>query len=101
VVDSIVTTVKLLSGNPILPSLQDYLMVDVTSRDGIKIGDEFLLFQPRHKSDVSGAPMDPEVIIARAQAVRVTTRGTTLMILGEKHPKIEVGTLARRVATMP
>jgi hypothetical protein len=31
----------------------------------------------------------------------VTAFGTTLVITGEKHPKIELGTMARRVATMP
>jgi len=101
IADSIVTEVKLVSGSPILPSLQDFLLVDVTTRDGIKIGDEFQLFEPRRGSDISGAPDDPEIPIARAMAVRVTRYGTTLMITGEKHPKIEVGTRARRVATMP
>jgi copper(I)-binding protein len=93
--------VKLLSGNPVLPSIQDYLLVEVSTHDGIKLGDEFVLFEPRHKSGVSGGGADPEIAIARAQAVRVTPYGTTLMIMGEKHPRIEVGTLARRVATMP
>ena len=101
IVDSIVTEVRSVSGNPILPSVQDYLLVDVTSRDGIKIGDEFILFEPHSKSDVSGAPANPEIVIARAQAVRVTRYGTTLMIMGERHPKIEPGTLARRIASMP
>jgi len=99
--DSIVTEVRAISGNPILPSVQDYLLVDVNSRDGIKIGDEFILFTPHSKSDVSGAPANPEILIARAQAVRVTRYGTTLMIMGERHPKIEAGTLARRTASMP
>jgi LysM repeat protein len=101
VVDSIVTEVHAVNGSPVLPSVQDYLFVDVTSRDGMKIGDEFVLFEPHSKSDVSGAPANPEIVIARAQAVRVTRYGTTLMIMGERHPKIEAGTLARRVASMP
>ena len=101
VVDSVQTQVKFLHGNPVLPSLSDYLLVDVSAHDGIRIGDEFVLFQPRHKSGISGAPVDPEIPIARAQAVRVTSYGTTLMIIGEKHPKIEAGTLARRIASMP
>lgn len=101
IVDSIETEVRALSGNPILPSVQDYLFVDVTSRDGIKIGDEFVLYEPHSKSDVSGAPANPEIVIARAQAVRVTRYGTTLMIMGEQHPKIEPGTLVKRVAAMP
>ena len=99
--DSVVTEVRAISGNPVLPSVQDYLLVDVNSRDGIKIGDEFVLFEPHSKSDVSGAPANPEIVIARAQAVRVTRYGTTLMIMGERHPKIEPGTLAKRVASMP
>jgi LysM repeat protein len=101
IVDSIETKVKLVAGSAFLPSLQDFLLVEVSAHDGIKLGDEFVLYQPRHKSDVSGAPADPEVTIARAQAVRVTSYGTTLMIVGEKHPKIEPGTRARRVASMP
>jgi LysM repeat protein len=101
IVDSIVTEVRAVSGNPILPSVQDYLLVDVSARDGIKIGDEFVLFAPRSKSDVSGAPANPEIVIARAQAVRVTRYGTTLMIMGERHPKIEPGTLAKRTASIP
>ena len=100
VADSVVTKVRMVHGTPILPGLQDYVLVDVTSRDGIKLGDEFLLFEPHHKSD--GAEYaDPEIPIARAQAVRVTQYATTLMITGERHAKIEAGTLVRRVATMP
>jgi LysM repeat protein len=101
IVDSVVTEVKAVSGDPILPSVQNYLLVDVSARDGIKIGDEFELFEPRSKSEVSGAPANPEIAIAHAQAVRVTRYGTTLMIMGERHPKIEPGTLAKRVASMP
>ncbi|HKW09427.1 MAG TPA: LysM peptidoglycan-binding domain-containing protein [Gemmatimonadaceae bacterium] len=98
--DSIITEVKLVPGMPILPGLQDYLVIEVTSHDGIKIGDEFELFVPHQRS--WGAEFaDPAIPIARAQAVRVTPYATTLMITGERHPKIEVGTLVRRVATMP
>jgi LysM repeat protein len=100
VADSLVTKVRAIHGTPILPGLQDYLLVDVTTHDGVKLGDEFLLFEPRQKSE--GAEYaDPEIPIARAQAVHVTQYATTLMIIGEKHPKIEAGTLVRRVATMP
>ena len=95
------SSVKLIPNSAILPTVQDFLVVDVSSKDGIKIGDEFMLFEPRRGPDVPGGLADPEVPIARAQAVRVTAFGTTLVITGEKHPKIELGTMARRVATMP
>lgn len=93
--------VKVIPNGAILPGVQDFLLVDVSSRDGVRIGDEFMLFEPRRGADASSGLADPEVPIARAQAVRVTPFGTTLIITGEKHPKIEVGTMARRTATMP
>ena len=99
--DSLVAEVMYVNGGPILPSMQAYMMIDLTSRDGVHIGDEFQLFQPRQKSEGSGGFIDPEIPIARAQVVRVTPYGTTLMIVGQKHPSIEPGTMARRVATMP
>jgi LysM repeat protein len=98
--DSVVSRVKLIHGGAILPGVQDFVVVDASSRDGVRIGDEFLLFEPRHKSEGTDLA-DPEVAIARAQVVRVTKYGTTLMITSEKHPNIELGTMARRVATMP
>ena len=97
--DSITSRVAFVHGGPILPSLDDYLVVDVTARDGVRVGDEFLLYQPHHKSHNIDLA-DPEIPIARAQVVRVTAYGTTLMITGQKHAKIEPGTRARRVATM-
>lgn len=99
--DSIETTVKLVTDGAILPSIQDYLVVDVSSQDGVKIGDEFMLYQPRHRIEGGDGLSAPDIPIAHAQVVRVTQYGATLMITGEKHPKIEEGTLARRVATMP
>ena len=92
-------SVKFIPSSAVLPTIQDFLVLDVSSRDGIKVGDEFLLFEPRRNSD--GDHAEPEISIARAQAVRVTPYATTLMITGERHPKIEKGTMARRIATMP
>jgi hypothetical protein len=95
------SSVKYIPGGATLPGVQDYLVLDASSHDGVKLGDEFLLFQPRRRTEGSGGLADPEVAIARAQAVRVTPYATTVMITGESHPKIETGTMARRIATMP
>jgi LysM repeat protein len=99
--DSLEAEIKFVAGDPMLPTLQDFVMIDLSAHDGIRIGDEFMFFLPRHKSEGSGGFVDPEVQIGRGQVVRVTPYGSTLMIVGEKHPKIEEGTMARRVATMP
>jgi hypothetical protein len=101
VADSLEAEIKFVNGTPILPSIQDFFMLDLSAHDGVRIGDEFMLFEPRHKTEGSGGYVDPELPIARAQVVRVTQYGSTLMIVGQKHPKIEAGTMARRVATMP
>lgn len=93
--------VRYLHNEPFLPALQHYVVLDATSREGVKLGDEFMLFEPRHASDTPGGLAEPEVMIAKGQAVKVTSYGTTIMITGEKHPKIQPGTLARRTATMP
>lgn len=93
--------VRYIHEDPMLPALQHYVVLDATSREGVKLGDEFMLFEPRHESDVPGGLADPEIAIARGQVVKVTPYGTTIMIMGEKHPKIQRGTLARRTASMP
>jgi LysM repeat protein len=99
--DSLGGMVRLVAGKGILPSLQDFLIVDVAAEDGVKLGDEFELYEPRHKIDGSGGFSQPDLPIAHAQVVRVTRYGTTLMIVDQQHPKIEEGTRVRRVATMP
>lgn len=99
--DSIVARVRLVPGPEILPSIEDYLVVDASSEDGVKLGDEFELYQRRHRFEGSGGLYAPDITIAHAQVVRVTRYGATLMITDHEHPKIEEGTLARRIATMP
>jgi LysM repeat protein len=99
--DSLVARVRLIPGGAILPSIEDYLIVDASSDDGVRIGDEFELYDRRHRIDGSGGYSQPDLPIAHAQVVRVTRYGTTLMITEHAHPKIEEGTYARRVATMP
>ena len=43
----------------------------------------------------------PEITIGRAQEVRVTPFGTTVIVTGQDQPKIEQGTMARMSAKMP
>jgi hypothetical protein len=93
--------VKFIVGGPVLPALQDYLVLDTSSRDGIKLGDEFMLFQPRREIETHDDLSEPDMPIARAQVVRVTPYATTVMLTAEKHSKIETGTKAKRVAAMP
>ncbi len=88
----------------LLPTIGFYVILDATTKDGIKVGDEFTLYRAREKATVPGT-MDqvtlPEEPIALAQVVRVTDHGTTAIILDQRQPSIKIGTPARLTARMP
>ncbi len=94
------TTIRWISGEPVLPSVQNFIVLGLTSRDGIRPGDEFLLYRPRPKAE-EGAPSDPPVPIGRAQVVRATPYGVTAVIIGQEQPAIQEGMPARVSARMP
>ncbi|HEU4642865.1 MAG TPA: LysM peptidoglycan-binding domain-containing protein [Gemmatimonadaceae bacterium] len=88
----------------VLPSVQRYVILDATMRDGVKVGDQFTLFRPRVKADVPGEGRQvvlPEEAIALAQVVKVTDRGTTAVIVDQRQPAIKEGTRAKLTARMP
>jgi hypothetical protein len=93
--------VRWILGNPVLPRLQNYIVLDMSKSDGVSAGDQIELFQPR-KGPVEGRPLAiPEVSIAHAQVVRVTPYGATAIITAQEQPKIQEGTAARIAAKMP
>lgn len=93
--------VQWIYNQPVLPSIQSYLVVNLSTRDGVKIGDRFELYRPVQKSHEPGEPALPEIPIARASVVRVTPFATTVVLTGEEQPKIEPGTHVRVAAQMP
>jgi LysM repeat protein len=93
--------VRWIFKEPVLPSLQDYVVVDISNRDGVKTGDQIELYQPRQRANDDRPLALPEVFIARAQVLRVTPFGTTAIILSQEQPKIQEGTSARVAAKMP
>ena len=92
--------VRWIYNTPVLPSIQRYLVLDIPKSD-VNPGDQVDLFQPRQKP-VDGRQLAiPEVFIARAQILRVTSKGASAIILSQEQPKIEEGTAARVAAKMP
>ncbi len=86
---------------PVLASIQSYLVVDITGADGVKTGDQIELYQPR-QGPVDGRPLAlPEIYIGRAQVLRVTPFGASAIITGQAQTRIEEGTAARIAAKMP
>ena len=83
----------------VLPSLQHYVMLDASSRDGVRVGDQFTLLRTETRSD-RGVKL-PEERLAIVQIVRVTERGATGVVIDQRHPSIDRGTVARMTARMP
>ncbi len=89
----------------VLPTLQSYVVIDVTAKDGAKVGDQYTLLEPRRNVLVKGRGDQmthvPEERVALGQVVKVTDRGTTLMIVDQQNPSVKLGTKVRLTARMP
>jgi hypothetical protein len=94
-------TIQWVLASPVLPTLQNYAVLNLTTADGVKTGDEFIVYRPRTESEVRGRPGDPEIPIGRAQAIRVTPFGTTAIVTAQEQPAINVGSAVRLSAKMP
>jgi LysM repeat protein len=95
-------TVRWISSMPVLPRIQNYVVVDnMTRRDGVATGDRIELYERRQPPREGETLAIPEVYIATAQVMRVTPWGTTAIITAMEQPKIEQGTAARVSAKMP
>lgn len=96
-----VASVRWISEQPVLPSVQSYLVLDATADQGVKPGDEFSLFRPRIGATLEAPVARPELLIGKAEVIRVTPFGTTVLLTHVDQPKIEMGTKARLSAKMP
>ena len=88
-----------VASKAVLPSIQHYLLIDASRKDGVSLGDQFTLMQGRIELD-RGVRL-PEQPVALAQVVRVTERGATVMIVDQVQPKVREGMEARLTAKMP
>lgn len=91
--------VLLVHLDPVLPTVQHYVVISPSSRNGIAVGDEFALI-----SDTMGRD-DPDpappVSAAIAQVVRVTQFGSTAIVVSQIQPVIKEGMPVRLTAKMP
>ena len=101
VTDGRVTTIRAIYRPAVLPSLDYDVIFQLSSKDGIKIGDEIAIFRPREASIPYERPAIPEVAIATARVVRVTPYGSTARITSQQQPAIKVGESVRLTARMP
>jgi hypothetical protein len=94
------TVVKWVYGEPVLPSVQNFVVLAVSSKNGVRMGDEFIIYKKPDKPE-EGQPADPDILISKAQVVRSTAYGVTAVIIGQEQPAIKEGMAARVSARMP
>jgi len=86
-----------IANDPVLPSLQNYVMLSAKSANGVRVGDQFTLIDdsvdPKHPS--------PPVPAAIAEVVRVTPYAVTAIVVDHEQPRIYMGMLARLSARAP
>ncbi|HCT57125.1 MAG TPA: LysM domain-containing protein [Gemmatimonas aurantiaca] len=90
----VVTSVRWLERNELLPTLQSYLLLDAGSAKGLKAGDEVALY---HR----GAGSPAETLTATVRLVRVEGESSTAIILRQYGHQIATGMTARRFAKVP
>jgi hypothetical protein len=93
--------VRWMYNEPVLPNMQNYVIVDLAKHDGVQTGDQIDLYQPRQKSVEGNTLALPEVAIGHAQVLRVTQYGATAMVTYVEQPKVSDGTSVRVAAKMP
>lgn len=86
-----------IAGDPVLPSIQSYVILTARAANGVRVGDQFTLIDdtidPRYPA--------PPVPAAIAEVVRVTPFGVTAIIVDQEQPKIWLGMTARLSARAP
>jgi LysM repeat protein len=93
--------VRWILDSPVLPSLQSYVVIDISGRDGLTTGDQIEIFKPRQKANDAHDLTFPEIPIAHAQVLRVTPFGATAIVTAQEQPHIVEGIKARVAAKMP
>jgi len=93
--------VRWVGGEPVLGTIQTYVVIDISRKDNLAVGDRIELYQPRQKPTEGRELTLPEISIAQAQVLRVTERGATAIVISQEQPKIEQGGAVRIVGKMP
>lgn len=86
-----------IANNPVLPSLQSYVVLTARSAAAVHVGDQFTLIDdsvdPRYPA--------PPVPAAVAEVVRVTPFAVTAIVIDQEQAKIRRGMTARLTARVP
>jgi len=86
-----------IANDPVLPSLQSYIILSSHAANGVRVGDQFTLIDDTKDPRYPG----PAVPAAIAEVVRVTPQGVTAIIVDQEQPRIYEGMTARLSARAP
>jgi len=93
------TSVLWIKPEPVLPTLQSYVIVGGGTSSGMRVGDQITFYRPR-VTDERGI-VYPSSDIGVAQILRVTPYASTALIIGQAYAATSEGTLARVSAKLP
>ena len=82
---------------PVLPSIGHYVLVSLSSKNGIKIGDEITFIDNSVGMDNETAA--PPVVAGVGQVVRVTPYASSVLIVRQEQPTIRDGMTVRLTGT--
>jgi len=84
-------------------SKQDYVILNVGLKDGVKMGDLFTVYKPQNKIQLEGGQTVtiPDDKIGVVQVVKVNEYGATALVVDVRHPMIIAGANVRLTARMP
>ena len=88
-----------IQGEPVLPSLQSYVVVQGNAASGMRVGDQITFYRERRMA--ADGTVLPESEIAIAQIVRVTAQASTAIVIDQTYGAISEGSVARVSAKMP
>jgi hypothetical protein len=96
--EGLTTDIRWMQNTPLLPTIQQYVVLGASARDGVQLGDRFTFLRGRTRFNGTAIP---EEEIAEAQVIRVTDRGVTAIVIDQTHPSIREGMMARLTAVTP
>jgi hypothetical protein len=92
-------TVIYVHEEPVLPSIGHYVLISLSAKNGIKIGDEITFID--NSTGMDNETSAPPVVAGVGQVVRVTSQAASVLIVRQEQPTIRDGMPVRLTGTTP
>ena len=98
--DGVKTKVLWVEDGVVLPTLQYYVVLEASEKQGVHVGDQITMYRPKLRVPESSVTI-PESEIAVADIVRVNGYAATAVIVASTQPNVETGVAAKVTARAP